>query len=193
MRVRYNSPVILTFALLSTAVLVIDQVAGGGIVPRYFTAYPGFGGPSALSFLRLFSYVLGHQNWLHLMSNFSFILLIGPVLEEKYHSGPILVMMLVTALVTGVLNALFFRTGLIGSSGIVFMLILLSSFSNIRAGEIPLTFILIVVLFLAREFVAAFGQDNVSQFAHIVGGLCGSLFGFVFTRGRRSGAAGSSL
>jgi rhomboid protease GluP len=192
MRIRYNAPVVLTLTLLATTVLVIDQVSGGGVIPRYFATYPGFRGPGSspvLSALRLFTYVLGHQGWLHLMANFSFILLIGPVLEEKHRSGPLLVMMLVTALVTAVLNALFFRTGLMGASGIVFMLILLSSFSNIRSGEIPLTFVLILVLFLAKEIIAAFGQDNISQFAHVIGGVCGSLFGFVFTRGARSRAS----
>jgi membrane associated rhomboid family serine protease len=182
MRLRYNSPVILTFALLATAVLVLNQVFGG-LTTAYFVSTPGFRG-TALDFLRLFTHVLGHRNWLHLISNFSFILLIGPVLEEKYRSGPLLVMILVTALVTGVLNVLLFTTGLMGASGIVFMLILLSSFTNIRSGEIPLTFLLVVVLFLAKEVIDAFGQDNISQFAHIIGGICGSLFGFFVTRPR---------
>jgi rhomboid protease GluP len=65
------------------------------------------------------------------------------------------------------------------------MMILLVSFANIGQGEIPLTFILIVILYLAREFISAFQNDYVSQFAHIVGGLTGSLFGFL--RPRRSG------
>ena len=183
MRIRYNAPVILTFTLLSTAVLVINQVIGG-FTESYFVSYPTFNG-SILDFLRLFTHVAGHRNWLHLMSNFSFILLIGPVLEEKYRSGALLVMLMVTALVTGILNIIFFSTGLMGASGIVFMLILLSSFTNIRSGEIPLTFILIVVLFLAKEFINAFAEDNISQFAHIIGGICGSLFGFVFTGAKR--------
>jgi membrane associated rhomboid family serine protease len=183
MRIRYNAPVILTFTLLSTAVLIIDQILGG-FTETFFASYPPFNG-SVLDFLRLFTHVIGHQSWLHLMSNFSFILLIGPVLEEKYHSGPLLMMVLVTALVTGVLNIIFFSTGLMGASGIVFMLILLSSFTNIRSGEIPLTFVLIVVLFLAKEFINAFAQDDVSQFAHIIGGICGGLFGFLFTKSKR--------
>jgi membrane associated rhomboid family serine protease len=180
MRIRYNAPVILTFTLLSTAVLIIDQFVGG-FTETFFASYPTFNG-SLLDFMRLFTHVIGHQSWLHLMSNFSFILLIGPVLEEKYHSGPLLMMVLVTALVTGVLNIIFFSTGLMGASGIVFMLILLSSFTNIRSGEIPLTFVLVVVLFLAKEFINAFSQDDVSQFAHIIGGICGGMFGFLFTR-----------
>jgi len=183
MRIRYNAPVILTFTLLSTAVLVINQIFGG-FTESYFVSYPTFNA-SILDFLRLFTHVAGHRNWVHLMSNFSFILLIGPVLEEKYRSGALLVMLMVTALVTGILNIIFSSTGLMGASGIVFMLILLSSFTNIRSGEIPLTFILIVVLFLAKEFIDAFAEDNISQFAHIIGGICGSLFGFVFTGAKR--------
>ena len=180
MRIRYNAPVILTFTLLSTVVLIVNQILGG-FTEAFFVSYPTFSG-SVLDFLRLFTHVIGHQNWLHLMSNFSFILLIGPVLEEKYRSGPLLLMVLVTALVTGIMNILFFSTGLMGASGIVFMLILLSSFTNIRSGEIPLTFVLIVVLFLAKEFINALAEDDVSQFAHIIGGICGGLFGFLFTK-----------
>jgi membrane associated rhomboid family serine protease len=187
MRIRYNAPVILTFTLLATAVLIIDQIFGG-FTETFFASYPPFKG-SVLDFLRLFTHVIGHKSWLHLMSNFSFILLIGPVLEEKYHSGPLLMMVLVTALVTGILNVIFFSTGLMGASGIVFMLILLSSFTNIRSGEIPLTFVLIVVLFLAKEFINAFAQDDVSQFAHIIGGICGGMFGFLFTKSKRPPAA----
>ena len=36
--------------------------------------------------------------------------------------------------------------------------------------------------YLAREVVNAFGQDSISQLAHVIGGVCGSLFGFAITR-----------
>jgi membrane associated rhomboid family serine protease len=72
----------------------------------------------------------------------------------------------------------------------VFMLILLSSFTNIRSGEIPLTFLLVVVLFLAKEVIAGFANDDISQFAHILGGFIGSLFGFLFTRRAKPAAPG---
>jgi rhomboid protease GluP len=189
LRLRYNAPVILTFALAAAAVLGIDQLTGGTVISAYFTAPPYLGGGSALSWMRLFSHVLGHASWAHLISNFSFILLIGPVLEEKFGSGIVFLMMLVTAGVTGVLNALFVHAGLLGASGIVFMLILLSSFTNIRSGEIPLTFLLVVALYLVREFVAALAPDSVSQLAHIAGGLCGGLFGFLFARREPPAAA----
>jgi membrane associated rhomboid family serine protease len=88
----------------------------------------------------------------------------------------------VTAIATAILNMLLVHAGLLGASGIVFMLILLSSFTNIRQGEIPITFILIVVLYIVRELVNAFTPDTVSQLAHIAGGIIGGLFGFLFSK-----------
>ena len=182
-KLKYNSPVILTFTLISTLVLVIDTITGGTVAKTYFAVYPGFDFGSFLSYVRLFSHVAGHANWMHLMANFSFILLIGPILEEKHGSQRMIVLILITALLTGIINAAFFPTGLMGASGIVFMLILLSSFTNIRGGEIPITFILVVALFLTKEIIGALGvEDDVSQFAHIIGGVCGGAFGFLITR-----------
>jgi rhomboid protease GluP len=182
MRVRYNSPVILTFALASAIVLIVNQITGGRFTPTLFILNPSFSASNPVDWLRLVLYVVGHRDWAHLISNFSFILLIGPVLEEKYGSLPILLMMLVTALATGFLNILIVKAGLYGASGIVFMLILLSSFTNIRKGEMPITFILIIALYIVREFVNALSPDTISQLAHIGGGICGGLFGFLFAR-----------
>jgi membrane associated rhomboid family serine protease len=182
MKLRYNSPVILSFSLISALVLLIDQLSGGIVISGVFTLNPDFSFSSAISWIRLFSYVIGHANWNHLISNFSFILLIGPMLEEKYGSLPILLMMIVTAVSTAVINILLVKTGLFGASGIVFMLILLSSFTNIRSGDIPITFIFIVTLYLVREFVNALTPSTVSQLAHIAGGVIGGMFGFLFSR-----------
>ena len=181
LRLRYNAPVILTFAFVCAIVLLIDQLTGGTFIRAFFTLPPSFSGAPLLARLKMVSYVIGHVSCAHLIGNFSFILLIGPVLEEKYGSLPILVMMVVTALATAVLNLLLVHAGLLGASGIVFMLILLSSFTNIRQGEIPITFLLVVALYLVREFVNALTPDTVSQLAHIAGGLIGGVFGFLLS------------
>ncbi|MCA1755401.1 MAG: rhomboid family intramembrane serine protease [Spirochaeta sp.] len=179
MRISYNAPVTLSFAVLSTAILVIDMLTGRGLTAGLFSVGPSMSFAAPLDYLRLVTHVAGHANWNHLMGNFAFILLLGPILEEKYGTLNITVMILITALVTGLLNVLFLSTGLMGASGIVFMMILLVSFTNFRRGEIPLTFILIVLLFLTREIITAVDTDGISQFAHIFGGVCGSLFGFL--------------
>lgn len=184
MRIRYNAPVTLTFSIGAAIVLVIDVLTGNALTSSVFSVPPNMSFTHVLDYVRLFTHAAGHMGWNHLLSNLAFILLLGPVLEEKYGSAALAFMMLVTAGITGLLNVLLLSTGLLGASGIVFMMILLISFTNIRQGEIPLTFVLVVLLYLTREIVAAFGADGVSQFAHIVGGLTGSMFGFLRSRKR---------
>ena len=182
MKLRYNSPAVLTCALLAVAVMVVDFLFRGQFARALFAAPPVFNFAAPLDYFRMVSHVAGHGGWEHLVANFALILLIGPILEEKYGSGPLLAMMLVTAVITGVINVVFLDSWLMGASGIVFMMILLSSFTNIASGEIPLTFVLVVVVYLAREVVGALSEDSVAQFAHIAGGVCGSLFGFAVKR-----------
>lgn len=179
MRISYNAPITLSFALLSTVVLILDMLFGRTLTATVFSVGATMDFSNPLEYFRLAAHIAGHADWNHLMSNFAFILLLGPILEEKYGSANLIVMMLITALITGVLNVLFLSTGLMGASGIVFMMILLVSFTNFRKGEIPLTFILIVALYLTREILAAVQTDGISQFAHILGGVCGSMFGFL--------------
>jgi membrane associated rhomboid family serine protease len=181
MKIKYNAPVTLTFAFTCAVVLILNQTIFKGLTPAWFAV----GGRGSFSFtsvhawVTLFTHIIGHADWNHLISNFSFILLIGPILELTYGSYSLLFMTIVTALVTGALNALFFPTALLGASGVVFMMILLASFTNFKKGEIPLTFILILVLYVGQEVFNFFRSDSISQFAHIAGGLCGSLFGFL--------------
>ncbi len=175
MKIQYNAPVVLTFALLCTIVLVLDAVLPGELM-GFFTVPGQF--RSALDAPRLFTHVVGHAGVMHLYGNMLLILLLGPILEEKYGSKQLFGMIAATAFVTGLLNVAFLDSGLLGASGVVFMMILLSSITNVREGMIPLTFILVVGLWLGQEVWDALGSDSVSQFAHIVGGGCGAAFGF---------------
>jgi membrane associated rhomboid family serine protease len=180
MRIKYNAPTVLTFALLSALVLLLSKSLLPGLAERWFMVpgRNGFSAGSLRNWVSILSHIAGHANWSHFINNFSLILLVGPMLEESYGSRSLLLMMAVTALVTGVLNILLFRSALMGASGVVFMMILLASFTNFSHGEIPLTFILVLILYLGVQLFQSFSSDNISQFAHIVGGFCGSLFGF---------------
>jgi membrane associated rhomboid family serine protease len=181
MRIKYNAPTVLSFALLCAIVLLLTRTLLPNLTIRWFMV-PGRGSFNAGSFrnwVTILTHVIGHENWPHLINNFTLILLIGPMLEENYGSSSLLIMMVITAIVTGVLNILFFRSALMGASGVVFMMILLSSFTNFTHGEIPLTFILVLILYMGVQLLNSFNSDNISQFAHIAGGLCGSFFGFL--------------
>jgi membrane associated rhomboid family serine protease len=183
MRLKFNSPVILGFSLLCVAVYVADKLMAGHLMPYFALGHVSLAQP--VSLITLFTHVLGHASLEHLMGNLTFVLLLGPIIEEKYGDGNLLVMILITALVTGLLNVLLFQTGLLGASGVVFMLILLVSFTNTRSGEIPVTFILVALLFVGKEVMQSLQSDQISQFAHIIGGVCGGIFGFTHQPGRR--------
>jgi len=181
MKIKYNSPVILTYAIISICVLVLNSNA---LLVKYFSSPGHLYYKDPYFYLRLVSYIVGHGNWNHLIGNLMIILLVGPLLEEKYGSGKFLEMILITAISTALLNAFLFSNSLVGGSGIAFMLILLGSFSNIRSTEIPLTFIIIAVLFIGSEVVSILKIDRISQFSHLAGGFIGAGYGFLRS-GRR--------
>ncbi len=188
MKIKYNSPVVLTYTLVCVIVLILSESLGP-FFRDIFTVQGHFGSYSnPVNYFRLVSHIAGHGSWGHLLGNFTFILLLGPILEEKYGSRELAMMIIATGLITGVLNILFFSNGLLGASGIVFMFIILSSISNAKSGEIPLTFILVSALFIGEEIMHSLRPDQVSQFAHILGGACGGMFGFALNQ-NKSGAS----
>ena len=135
---------------------------------------------SPMTWIRMFTHIFGHADWSHLIGNMSYLLLLGPMLEEKYSSKVLLEVILVTAFVTGLANYILFpATALCGASGVVFAFILLSSFTNFREGEIPVTFILVTVLFIGQQvWDGIMVQDNISHMTHIIGGMIGGMIGY---------------
>jgi rhomboid protease GluP len=186
LRITYNAPVVLTFALLALVVTLLPM----DVRKHYFAVHPSF--IEWTSYTGLFTHTLGHMSFEHYLGNFMLILLLGPILEERHGSMSLLIMMLLTALVTGLLNIALSGSVLMGASGIVFMMILLASTANIKQGEIPLTFIAIAVIYLGGEiYRAVTSDDNVSRMAHMIGGLSGAAFGFIGAR--RKGAEGPKV
>ncbi|WDP87562.1 MAG: rhomboid family intramembrane serine protease [Desulfobacter sp.] len=180
MKIKYNAPVILTYAFAAIICLVLPLGHTMGI-RLSSPAHLEFSNP--VFYFRLVSHVFAHAGWSHLMGNLMIILLVGPLLEEKYRYLKLFEMMVVTAATTALINAALFSTSLMGGSGLVFMMILLSSFSNFRAKEIPLTFILVGVIFIGSEIFSILKIDQISQFSHLAGGFMGAVYGF-FRGGR---------
>ena len=180
---QYNAPVILTFTLISAAALLLNYLTSDWSNAVLFSVYRS-SLLNPLQYVRLVTHVIGHANYAHFIGNFTIILLVGPMLEEKYGSKTILKMMLVTAVITGLVQIIFFpTTALLGASGIAFMLILLSSFANFRRGKIPVTLILVALIFLSGEVIDGLTKsDSVSQLGHIIGGICGTAFGWAITK-----------
>ena len=179
LRITNNSPAVLGFVLASFAVLVLGFVTGGSSNKLLFMTYHS-SLTNPLTYLRFFTHVLGHNGWAHFIGNMSYILLLGPALEEKYGAGKILEVIGITALVTGIVNyVLFPAVALCGASGVVFAFILLVSFTNVREGEIPLTVILVALIFIGQQvYEGIFVRDNVSNLSHILGGVVGAVAGY---------------
>lgn len=183
LRITFNSPVVLGFMLLSFGVLELSAFTNGMTDQLLFMTYRS---PltDPLTYIRFFTHVLGHSGWEHYINNASYLLLLGPLLEEKYGSKPILQIIIITALVTGLVNyVLFVNVALCGASGVVFAFILLTSFTNFRQGDIPLTFILVTVVFLGQQIHdGLFLQDDISNLSHIIGGVIGAIIGYNLNR-----------
>lgn len=184
LRISYNAPVVLTFAIAAVIAFVVTQTVHPA--QAWFVAYPRLG--DAHSYVGLFSHILGHASWEHLLGNFMLILLIGPILEERHGSMTLLFMILVTALMTGLATILFSSGFVMGASGVVFMMILLASLANVRGGEIPLTFLVVALIYMGGEIVHSFRSDGISHMAHLVGGAVGAGFGFLGARPKKATA-----
>ena len=116
-RISYNSPVVLTLAVMSLAALFLGKITNGWTTHHLFSVYRS-SLLNPLTYLRLFTHIIGHANLQHFVSNFTIILLVGPMIEEKYGSGNLAIMTALTALITGILHSIFFpNVALCGASG----------------------------------------------------------------------------
>ena len=187
LRITFNSPAVLIFALACVAVQVLNVVTHGASNRLLFSTYRS-SLLSPLTWVRCVTHVLGHADWGHLLNNMMLLLILGPMLEEKYGTKNLVFVMLATAIATAVLNMVFFpNVALLGASGIVFAMVLLSSITSTDGHTIPLTFILVAVLYIGQQvYEGLFVADNISQLGHIVGGLVGTVLGFVMNRNNMS-------
>ena len=185
-RIVLNAPISLGFVFICLAATLMGELTGGVSTRLLFMNYRA---PllDPLTWLRFVTHIFGHADWDHFIGNAAYLLLLGPILEEKYGPEAMLRLIGVTALATGVINfVLFPYSGLCGASGVVFAFILLSSFTNFREGEIPVTFILVALFFIGQQvYEGLMVRDSISNLTHIVGGAVGAFFGHALGGGRR--------
>lgn len=179
LKVTFNAPAVLVFAIICLIALILSFITGGRSTRALFLTFRApWSNP--LTFVRMFTHVFGHSGWDHFFGNMSFILLLGPILEEKYGTKRIIVIMALTAFVTSLVHCFFMPdVGLCGASGVVFAFILLISFTSFKDGELPVTVILVAVIYIGKQvFEGIAVHDNISNLAHIIGGLVGAIVGY---------------
>ena len=186
LRLSFNAPAVLTFTALCVIAQLISMLTRGESNRVLFSVYRA-SLLDPLTWVRCFTHVLGHAGWEHLLGNIMYILILGPMIEEKYGTATTAFIMAATALVIGIINMVFFPgVMLLGASGIVFAFILIASITIREDNTIPVTFILVAVLYLSQQiWQGLFSQDNVSQMAHIVGGAVGAVLGFLLGRAKQ--------
>ena len=180
LKIVFNAPVILGFVFACFIVQLFNTIASGRTGEILFMTYHS-SLKNPLTYIRFFTHVLGHNGWEHLISNMVYVLLLGPLLEEKYGSELLLWVIGITALITGLINYVFFwNVALCGASGVCFAFILLASFTGFKEGEIPLTFILAAVFFVGQQVYDGLTvRNNISNMAHIIGGIIGGIIGYI--------------
>ena len=175
---EYNSFVTLSMFFISLIVLILNYLTKGK-TNEYFFSTERASLLNPLTYIRLFTHVLGHADWSHFANNYMKILILGPLIEEKYGSLNFLIMILITAFVTGVVNYIKGDTRLKGASNISFMLIVLSAFVNMTNNKIPLTLVLIIFFYIIDEIVNVKKDDSIAHYGHITGAICGGVFGYL--------------
>lgn len=185
-KISFNSPVILGFTAICLVSLLLSALTHGASNNAVFSVYRS-SLASPLTYVRFFGHIFGHASWQHFINNIMYILLLGPLLEEKYGQTDMIMIIAVTALVTGLINFIFFpHVQLLGASGVVFAFILLASFANFQNGKIPVTFILVAVIYIGQQvYNGIFANNNISELTHIIGGIVGSIFGFAENKIKR--------
>ena len=177
----YNSKVILTYLFICLGAWFLNVISIGKTNKLLFESYRS--SPlNPLTYIRMFTHCIGHKDLDHLISNFLYILLVGPMIEEKYGSINLIIMFAITSLVIALFNIIFTDYSVLGASGNVYMLIVLSSFTNISEGKIPLTVLLILVFYVMGEVKKSLLEHNKKVYhdGHLIGALCGLLFGIYF-------------
>ena len=187
-KITFNAPVTLAMVLLCVIATLLGIITSGKSTQLLFMTYHS-SLKNPMTYVRFLTHIFGHADWRHFIGNASYLLLLGPMLEEKYGTKAILEVIGITAIFTSVLNyILFWNVGLCGASGVVFAFIVLASFTGFNEGEIPLTFILVVIVFIGQQvYEGIMIQDNISNMAHIVGGIVGAGVGYGLNKRKKFG------
>lgn len=178
-RISFNSPITLGTVIICFIATLLGVISSGRITQMVFMTYRS-SLANLMTYVRFITHIFGHSGWSHFIGNASYLLLLGPMLEEKYGSKELIEVIGITAVVTGLINYIFFwNVGLCGASGVVFAFIIIASFTGFKEGQIPLTFILVAVIFIGQQVYEGIAvQDNISNMAHIVGGIVGAIVGY---------------
>lgn len=139
-----------------------------------------------LDYVRLFTHVLGSDSWIPLLRNALVLLVLGRSAEEGAGSLPLAVMLLLSALVSGVIACLVPGFSAQGPDPLIFMLLLLNFFVSLSGSVISVSWILAFLAFTALRAYAiiapivpasplVLAKSCLPIFIPLAGGIAGSI------------------
>ena len=180
----YDSPVVLTFAIITVVmyflnafvlqkngidVKLISPTSQNGANPFVFS--------SIKCYLNLITYPFVNSDFSFAIFNSIILIFLGMQMEEKYGSVIILVMILISVIFAGVLNACFSVQSLQGIQPVIFMLIILNLINASQKKKISTSLLLVLVLYTILNIIPL--KNALLGIISIAGGLCGSLISFL--------------
>ena len=218
---EYDSPLTLSFVLICAVIFVFDALvlklkliplmltcpgAKEGFPPELMQLFAkstaAFDFANPLHYLGMILHIFGNASFPQLFVNSLIILILGTILEERYGSSVLALMIAISALVSGVLNACISPLPVSGATSVAFMMIILASLMTLTKRKVLCTWLLAFILYFAyRLYVCSvcpisvsdgesafvvFLRKNITTFTSLAGGICGSLFGFLSAPKKRA-------
>jgi membrane associated rhomboid family serine protease len=196
-KIMFDAPVTIVFVLLTIAVYFVNIMMKESLIPMMFTcrslkaADPeaAFNLKNALDYARLILHVFAYTDFPTLLINAVILLLLGSILEERYGSLMLFIMIFIAALVSGVLAVCSPQVPFTGTDSIIFMMIFLLSLTALAKHTVQVSWLLAFIAFTAYKAygftttgtknLSAIIQDNLGLLISLAAGICGSLAGFL--------------
>ncbi|MBR1748526.1 MAG: rhomboid family intramembrane serine protease [Bacilli bacterium] len=175
----YHSIVTIGYFFVCFGVFILNVVFKNKITKLFQIRRGSFLNP--MNYIRLVTSGVCHADFQHFRNNFIFILLLGPILEERFGSLVFLEMILITTVASSLFHLLFYESSAIGASDVVYMMVVLCGIICSFDGRIPITFVLLFLFFVFEEIVKMFfhkKNDSVGHDGHVIGAICGIVFGY---------------
>lgn len=181
--VSFDSPVGLVLVILLVVMAIIERLVPSidwlFVCPCKAGNSAAFDYRNVADYFRILLYPFGFSSWNQLTANLVFILLLFPKIESVFGKLFSSMLVLITVAFAGVICVCFSNSVIYGTSGIVCMLLILAIFISADKRQIPLSYILLAVIYFAREIVSIIDTNTIEVFCHFAGSLASSLVGIL--------------
>ncbi len=182
-RLSFDYPVTLIFVILCIVfgflAKLIPELQSILSCPTCASGQNPFNFKSISDYFRLILYPLGFSDWNVLTSHLVFILFLCPKVEQVFGKSILSLLLFVCVIFSGVVCVCFSNSVMVGTSGIVFMLLILSFYSYIDKKEIPLSYVLLAIIYFSNEIIHIFSTNSLVVFCQFAGALVASLVGIL--------------